>query len=253
MIKRVFVFILCFFTLFLALNGCTISSREKSKEVIRAEELLSVGFPHRDLILDEVESGYISARDIELYLYMEERFEYYIKIDGEYIISKHDDLVIKEAAEKFNLSEEEVNIIHYNVGNLMVGIKPKDEIKLDDDSIPVVLSIDKVELSEQKELIVTVTNSTNYDGELPMINMTFNLYKGDENVSFQVVWAENFKKGTSSFKSLPISEEFDSFDCVAYMNIDNMKSLNLKSSIQSANDKGETVIPVYIMSKTDLE
>jgi hypothetical protein len=83
--------------------------------------------------------------------------------------------------------------------------------------------------------------------------MSFDLYNGDKNIGYQVVWAEGFKKGSSTFKSLPISDIFDSVGCKAYINIDDMKSKNLKSTIQVANDKGETIIPVYKMPITKVK
>jgi len=222
----------------------------KSQEVVKAEQLLPANTPNRGLLLSEVEKGYLSALDIEVYLYMQERFAYHEKIDGKYIISKHEPLVLEETQRHFNMSEGEVDRRYSSVAWLMAGVKPKEEIQLDEKSIPVIISVDKVELSAKNELLVTATNSTNLDQALPTINMRFNLYSGNTKVTYQIVWAENFKKGTSTFKSLPISAKFDSVDCTAYINIDNMKSYNLKSIVQVSNDRGETVIPIYIMPKT---
>ncbi len=223
----------------------------KKKKINQESELDSIlsNMPYKDLLLKEVEKEYISKADIELYLYMQSRFEYYEKEDGKYIISKHDPLVIQEAQEKFKFSKEEVDRKHYIVGNLMVGIEPKEEIELHDKAITVKITIDKVGISAQKELVVTVTNLTNIDKALPTINMSFELYNDDKKVSFQTVWAEDFKVGTMVFRSLPVSEVFDSVECTAYIDIENMKIYNLKSSVQVSNNKGETVIPVYILPR----
>lgn len=225
----------------------------KSEELIKAEQLLPVNTPHRDIVLDEVRQGHLPALDIEIYQYMQDRWTYYEKLDGKYISSRHDPLVSRDAQTRYNLSKEEIDRRYYSVAKLLAGIRPQEPTKLDVTAIPVVITIDRVELSAKKELLVTATNSTNLDRALPTINMTFNLYSGGVKVSSQVVWAEKFWKGTSVFRSFPISANFDSVECIAYMNVDEMKSYNLKSTVQASNDRGESVIPIYIMPRTRIK
>jgi hypothetical protein len=96
----------------------------KSQELIRAEQLLPANTPHRDIVLDEVRKGYLPALDIELYLYMQERWDYYEKLDGKYIISKHDPLVSRDAQNRYNLSKEEIDRRYDKVAKLLAGIRP---------------------------------------------------------------------------------------------------------------------------------
>lgn len=46
-------------------------------------------------------------KELEIYNYCEERWDYYEKRDGGYYPSKHDNTVLNEAANKFNITSKE--------------------------------------------------------------------------------------------------------------------------------------------------
>lgn len=176
-----------------------------------------------------------SAKSQKLWSYLQKRWNYYEKRDGNYL-PVHDKIVIGEAAKKFDISTDEVFQIFTEVEYKRLGIKRKKSLPLRDQNIPVSISILDVFKNSNGRLCITVKNNTNWRQTLPTINLTC-----DGN---SVIWAEDLGYGqTKTFCSLWSTYQ-DYIKIIAYINIDEMRSKQLRSSVQKANDPGETVIPV---------
>lgn len=212
------------------------------EDMEKAKELIPPGTKHEQLVLDEVSKGYITPKEIEIYLFMKNRFENYIEKDGKYDIDKHDPLVYKDAEAAFGLPMEKTSDIYWRADNVFGGRKPKESILLDSKNIPVEISVDRIELTPKKELEVTVSNQTKITGTLPNINLTFDLYKNGKKVGFEIVWLEELGTGKKMYTSLPIRHDFDTVEGRLYMNVDEMKKRGLRSNIEIGNKRGDPVV-----------
>lgn len=214
---------------------------------IGANALIPPGTKHETLILDEVSKGYVTAKELEVYYYMKNRFETYIARDGKYDIDKHDPLVFQEAEAKFGLSKEPLSDIYWRLDKLHAGQKPRESVTPELSNIPVDIAMDRVERTSKNELEVTVTNRTKKNATLPDINLTFDLYKNGQKVGFQIVWLEELNAGTKTYKSLPIRDDFDTVEGSAFMNVDEMIKSGLRSAYASSSKRGETVVQLLQM------
>jgi hypothetical protein len=212
------------------------------EDMKKAKELIPPGTKYEQLVLDEVSKGYITPKEIEVYLFMQNRFENYIEKDGEYDIEKHDPLVYKDAESAFGLPKEKTSDIYWRVDNIFGGREPKESIFLDTENIPVEISVDKIELTPKMELEVTVSNQTKITGTLPMINLTFDLYKNGKKVGFQIVWLEELGTYKKMYTSPEIHYDFDTVEGVLSMNVDDMKENGLRSNIESGNKRGDQTV-----------
>jgi len=195
----------------------------------------------------------ISTRNQQIYDYLQSRWDFYEKRNGIYIPEEHDDIVLSETANKFDITKDEVFKIFDKIEKIRLGIKPKEKISLDVENISVNIIIQKINLLPNNILEITIENKTKKPITLPIINLTFDLYQGTTNVGHQIVWIENLGyMEIKTYKSLSIRHNFDTIQATGYMNIDKMKAMKLKSIIQASNDPGETVIPIFRFPRRDL-
>lgn len=73
------------------------------------------------------------AKELEVYEFCEQRWDYYEKRDNGYYPSKHDKLVFNEASEKFQLSVKEVERAFNKIAKLKadmeIGNMTKEQMK----------------------------------------------------------------------------------------------------------------------------
>ncbi|KNY26349.1 hypothetical protein [Pseudobacteroides cellulosolvens] len=67
----------------------------------------------------------IDINEKKVYEFCDTKWKYYIKRDGAYYPSKHDDLVLNEAASEFNITFDEAKAIFNKVSNEIV----QEEVK----------------------------------------------------------------------------------------------------------------------------
>lgn len=192
---------------------------------------------------------FLAANDV--WSFLQNRWQFYENRDGDYL-PEHDKIVLKEAASEFNITKEEALRQFSAVEYRRLGIEPKASLPLRDQNIPVNLQVEKVFIRNGL-LCVTLRNKTDWDGQLPTINLTCNKYNrwGSTFSSdgYQVIWFKDLAPGEvrTECSIRPQSPQY--VELVAYINIDNMRKNHLKSPVQKANDPGETVIPVLNTDK----
>ena len=199
-------------------------------------------------LIDALNEGLLDKQELEIYKFLHDRWDFYEQRDGTYVPEKHDAIVLDEAALKFGKDKNAIDKINWKVANIEAGVKPKPQIKLSEESVPVEIEIKNARLIKNNIIEVTVENKTAKDIVLPAININCLLFKGSIPVGYScgiTIWIDNLGyKETKSYESAPLSFDFDTLKITGYINIDAMKTKKLKSSIQTANDPGETVIPV---------
>jgi len=200
-------------------------------------------------LVNALNEGLIDKQELEIYKFLHDRWDFYERRDGVYIPEKHDEIVLNEAALKFGKDKDSIDKINWKVANIEAGVKPKPQVKLSEESVPVVIEIKNARLIKNNIIEVTVENKTAKDIILPTINVNCLLFRGNISVGYScgiTIWADNLGyKETKNYESAPLSFDFDTVKIIGYINIDAMKTKGLKSSIQDANDPGETVIPVF--------
>lgn len=176
-----------------------------------------------------------SLRSEDVWHFLQDRWDYYESRDGDYL-PEHDSVVLLEGATAFGLSVEDIFRVFSEIEAKRIGLKPKRSISLSDQNTPVKISIQDVFIRNSGILCVTVRNETKWNGVLPTINLTCNTHK--------VIWVEELGYGDTETNCSMWSIYQDYVDIVAYINIDEMRNNNLKSSVQESNDIGWVVIPI---------
>lgn len=183
--------------------------------------------------------------DREVYYYLQDRWDYYEAKDGAYIPEQHDPKVFKEAATHFDIKEAQAIKIFSKVENEELGLEPAESVVLSSRFAAVDVEVKDVELLSDNRLKVTIENRTQRPIVLPTINLTFDLFKDEQKVGFQIVWIEDLGyMETDSYHSLQISRSFDAVRATGYMNVTKLEARRLRSKIQAASSPGETVIPI---------
>lgn len=75
----------------------------------------------RKALANAVSKGRASLRELEIYNYLQSRWNFYEARDGKYISEKHDDVVVLETAKKFGLSSTEVLKVFNKVDKIKLG------------------------------------------------------------------------------------------------------------------------------------
>ncbi len=190
--------------------------------------------------------GSIREKDLTILKYMEQRWDFYELRDGIYLPERHDNIVFEDAAKKFGISKDQAFEAFNNVEKVRWGAKQKEVIFLDPGRVTVEVTLLSISLLPGNILEITFKNESDKQVTLPTINLTLDLYKGSRKIGQQIVWMETLGYlDTKTYKSLPISYDFDSVQGTGLMNVGEMNSRGLRSAIQDSNDPGETVIPVF--------
>lgn len=79
-----------------------------------------------DSLNEATQNGDISAADLEIYNFMQARWDYYEERDGEYEIGLHDALVSEEAGEKFGVTADEAIEIFKKVEGTRLGLDEEE-------------------------------------------------------------------------------------------------------------------------------
>lgn len=207
-----------------------------------------------DWTVDRAHSKLKRMAGEKVWSFLQDRWDYYEKRDGDYLPS-HDDIVLREAAERFNMTKEEALKQFTAVEYRRLGIKIKPSLPLKDQDTSVELVVERVAI-DNGLLCVTLRNNTKWNGQLPTVNLTCNKYnKWGSTFSsdgYQVIWFEDLGPGEVRTECSIRPQSPDFVELVAYINIDEMHKSQLKSAVQRANDPGETVIPVLITDKIEI-
>ena len=77
----------------------------------------------RKALSDAISKGEITLQELEIFNYLQSRWDFYESRDANYIPERHDSIVLSEGAQRFGLSEDDMHEVFNKVDRIRYGRK----------------------------------------------------------------------------------------------------------------------------------